>query len=140
MNQSSTTTPSQDIEFRIRVWIENNPKRADIGQRMLVQLERIRVEFTGQTADRLEALVSETLDRQIRNDKSRESGLAAARKLADSVQNLTESMSRCLLAAQKAQDSVDRTANKLEQVRANTPQTFTFAVPKVKQSNDKLMN
>ncbi|MBL4635560.1 MAG: hypothetical protein JKY56_16995 [Kofleriaceae bacterium] len=140
MNQSRTTTTSQDIEFRIRVWIENNPQRADVGQRMLVQLERIRTEFAGQTADRLESLVSETLDRQIRIDKSRETGLDAARKLANSVQHLTESMSRCLLAAQKAQDSVDRTAIKLEQVRANTPQTFTFAAPKVKPSNDKLMN
>lgn len=145
MNHRSTTTNSEDIEFRIRVWIKNNPNREEAGQRMLVQLERIRTEFSGDTAARLEALVGETLERQIRIDASRAAGLAAARKLSESVRRLTESMSLCLATAEKAHNAIARTSNaisehtKTSQTSSQTPRTFTFA-PLKKRSDDKLMN
>jgi len=136
MKISSTQEPSPDIEYRIRAWIENNSDNSEAGQRMLVQLERIRNEFSGATAQRLEALVCETLERQIQIDKSRNSGLAAAKRLSEGVRQLTESMAHCLQSAKRAQAAISRSSTLLA---ASTPQTYTFR-PVAKPSDNKLMN
>ncbi len=99
------TTETISLERRIRHWIEKNPKRADAGERMLGQLTRIRDEFKGETAMRLEGLVEETLARQLRIDESRRAGLEAAKQLSETVARLTESMSQCLITAKKAHDA-----------------------------------
>ncbi|MCP4449423.1 MAG: hypothetical protein GY811_29430 [Myxococcales bacterium] len=126
------------LEQRIRKWIEDNPVRAQAGERMLEQLTRIRGEFQGDTALRLEGLVEETLTRQLRIDESKRAGLEAAKQLSDTVQKLTESMSQCLLTAKKAHDaalgaamSAMQTQSKVTaQSRPSVLQTVTLAKPK----------
>ena len=93
------------LEQRIRRWMDSNPARSAAGERMLEQLMRIRSEFKGETALRLEGLVEETLARQLRIDESRRAGLEAAKQLSETVQRLTESMSQCLITAKKAHDA-----------------------------------
>ncbi len=134
------------LELRIRKWIEDNPGRAQAGERMLEQLSRIRAEFDGDTAIRLEGLVEETLARQLRIDESRRAGLEAAKQLSETVQKLTESMSQCLLTAKKAHDAALGAAVSAMQVRSKvtaqrrpaTLKTISLAAPK--QTDKKLIN
>ena len=100
--QDVTPKSEASLELRIRQWIEDNPGRATAGERMLEQLHRIKTEFSGETAKRLEALVAETLERQLRIDETRRASLDAARRLSQSVQKLTESMSQILVGAKRA--------------------------------------
>lgn len=81
-----------NLENRIKTWIKDNPDRAYAGNRMLSQLERVRKEFTGLDAIRLEGLVAETLDRQLGIDASRAQHLEDATKLAESIQNLKDGL------------------------------------------------
>lgn len=105
MNQEVPPQAEATLEQRIRQWIEDNPGRAHAGERMLEQLFRIRKEFQGDTAVRLEALVEETLNRQLRIDESRRAGLEAAKRLSETVQRLTDSMSQCLVSAKRAHEA-----------------------------------
>ncbi len=126
------------LEQRIRKWIEDNPGRGQAGERMLEQLTRIRGEFKGDTALRLEGLVEETLARQLRIDESRRAGLEAAKQLSETVQKLTESMSQCLVTAKKAHDAALGAAMSAMQTRSkivgqNRPTTLksvSLAIPK----------
>lgn len=117
MNQEVQQSEAASLEQRIQLWMEDNPDRAHAGERMLEQLHRIRSEFTGETAIRLEALVDETLTRQLRIDESRRAGLEAAKRLSKSVEALTASMSACLATAQKAQEVVLGAAQAATQVQ-----------------------
>jgi hypothetical protein len=134
------------LEQRIREWIEDNPGRAPAGERMLEQLTRIRGEFKGDTALRLEGLVEETLARQLRIDESRRAGLEAAKQLSETVQRLTESMSQCLVTAKKAHDaalgvamSAMQTHSKIVgQSRPATLKSVSLVVPK--SPDKKLIN
>ncbi len=105
IKEVSPNVTESPLELRIRQWIESNPDRAQAGDRMLEQLTRIRAEFDGATAVRLEGLVAETLSRQLRIDESRKAGLEAAKQLSETVQKLTDSMAQCLLTAKKAHDA-----------------------------------
>jgi len=141
-NMTNKATKSEEVplEQRIQQWMEDNPGRAHAGRRMLKQLERVRTEFTGATAARLEALVAETLTRQLRIDESRRQGLEAAKKLSETVEQLTASMSACLLSARKAHDAAVGAAftamNARAQARAKA-NPLSFQAP---DSDKKLMN
>ncbi len=134
------------LEQRIRKWIEANPGRSQAGERMLEQLTRIRSEFEGDTALRLEGLVEETLARQLRIDESRRQGLEAAKQLSETVQKLTESMSQCLLTAKRAHEAALGAAASAMQIRSKIPpvrkpatmKTITLAAPKA--TDKKLIN
>tara|TARA_R110002073_G_scaffold256849_5_gene419578 strand:- start:35641 stop:36084 length:444 start_codon:yes stop_codon:yes gene_type:complete len=117
-NDVPHTLEALPLEQRIREWIEENPSRAQAGERMLEQLTRIRGEFKGETALRLESLVEETLARQLRIDESRRAGLEAAKQLSETVQRLTESMSQCLITAKKAHDAALGAAMSAMQTRS----------------------
>ncbi len=146
IGEVSPTTETVPLEERIRHWIENNPKRADAGERMLDQLVRIRGEFQGETAMRLEGLVEETLARQLRIDESRRAGLEAAKQLSETVARLTESMSQCLITAKKAHDAALGAAMSALQTQAKLATPARRAAPKtvsiraVAAPDKKLMN
>ncbi len=139
MNEVAPPKDSTEIETRIREWIKNNPDRENAGERMLIQLSRIKTEFTGSTQKRLEALVFETLERQLRIDESRRVGLEAAKRLSQSVQKLTETMSQCLVSAQKAHKSVETTLGALQaKVAPKKQSTLVYVAPK--QVDKRRMN
>lgn len=102
MKEPKHNNNNKTLDERIRQWMRDNPERAQAGERMLEQLNTVRTEFSGETAVRLEALVDETLKRQITIDNSRREGLKAANELRESMQNMAKTMGECLKTAKKA--------------------------------------
>lgn len=140
MSKEVNASEAACLEQRIQRWIEDNPDRAHAGERMLGQLTRIRTEFTGETARRLEALVDETLTRQLHIDESRRAGLEAAKRLTQTVQQLSDTMLECLVSAKSAHEAAARSVVSAMSSRAqakawSNPRSFQSSSDAKKRMN-----
>lgn len=80
------------LEDKIEQWIKDNPDRSYAGERMKQQLKRVRAEYTGADALRLEGLVEETLNRQLNIDDSRKKTAESSVRLVESIMKLRDAM------------------------------------------------
>ena len=88
---------------------------------------------------RLEALVEETLMRQLRIDESRRAGLEAAQRLTEKMKDLTESMSQCLMTAKKAHSAAVGAAFSAMQARTKA-RAESDPMSHVPRTEKKFMN
>ena len=118
------------LEQRIQQWIEDDPGRAHAGERMLDELVRIRTEFTGDTAERLEELVDKAFALQLVLDQPRRAELAA-RERTRTEQDLTGPMSDHVVSVTKSHESVVEIEVGVAKVlaRADAKNTFVFKPP-----------
>jgi ABC-type phosphate transport system auxiliary subunit len=135
-----------DLKDKIKEWIARNPDRAYSGNRMVAQLHRVRTEFKGLDAIRLEELVAETFERQLYIDVSRAQNLEAANKLADSIQELKDELNNTKPDVQKlsvVEQGIEAAAHKIttkKLTKDEQPNRDLSFVPKVPKLMDKSLN